>query len=204
MKLFFAHASPFARKVMATAHEAGLADKIELMVLTGVTPIERNSDIGGQNPLAKIPTLVLDNGEALYDSRVICEYLDDLNKGAKLFPPAGPQRFRALRHQALGDGIMDAAVGIRYETFLRPEDKRWPQWVDGQMIKIGAALDGFAAALGSEPAPDVTIGDIAAACALGYLDFRQPDHDWRTSRPSLTSWYEEFSARPSMRATVPE
>ena len=200
MKLHYSQTSPFARKVMVVAHERGLADRIELMPAT-TSPVEPSADIARDNPLAKIPSLVLDDGTTLYDSGVIAEYLDSL-AGAKLFPHSGSQRWAALRQQALADGLLDAAVLIRYERVLRPEDKRWSDWIDGQFGKIMRALDAFdreAANLEKT----VTIGTISVACALGYLDFRFGDLNWRASRPRLTSFHVKFGERSSMQATRP-
>ena len=155
------------------------------------------------NPLGKIPCLVLDDGGALYDSRVICEYLDTLHQGARLFPAGGAERWEALRLQALADGIMDAALLTRYETFLRPEALRWTAWVDGQLDKVARALDRIEAVAAPAFGARVDIGTITVACALGYLDFRFGSLDWRGSRPVIAAWYEGFAARPSMQATTP-
>ena len=200
MKLHYSQTSPYARKAMVVAHERGLADQIELMPAT-TSPIEPNANIVRDNPLAKIPSLTLDDGSTLYDSRVIAEYLDAL-AGAKLFPPSGPNRWTALRQQALADGLLDAAILIRYERVLRPEEKKWPEWVDGQFGKMRRALDAFESEAASFE-KTLTIGPIAAACALGYLDFRFGDLNWRASRARLTSFYAKFSERPSMMATKP-
>jgi glutathione S-transferase len=154
------------------------------------------------NPLGKVPCLVPAEGDALYDSRVICEYLDGLHDGPRLFPIAGPQRWVALRRQALADGIMDAAVLARYETFLRPEERRWPAWIDGQLDKVTRGLDRLENEAGQLEAR-VDVGAIATACALGYLDFRFADLDWRRSRPGLAAWFTAFAARESMLRTLP-
>ena len=132
---------------------------------------------------------------------MICEYLDGLHDGSRMFPESGEARWTALRRQALADGILDAAVNTRYETFLRPEQFRWSDWVEGQMQKVRRSLD----ALEAEPLGEtVDIGTISVACALGYLDFRYPDEGWRETRPKLAAWFEMFSARPSMSETRPE
>ena len=133
---------------------------------------------------------------------MICEYLDSLHDGPKMFPPAGPARWRALRRQAEGDGIMDAGVLARYETFLRPEERRWPEWTHGQKLKFRRALD--ALEVEAEDFGDtVDIGTVTIGCALGYLDFRYGDEDWRATRPMLAGWLERFSERPSMARTAP-
>ena len=200
MKLHYSPASPYVRKVRVVAIETGLMDGIDLANVT-ISPVGPDADVCADNPVGKIPTLVRDDGDALFDSRVICEYLDSLHDGARMFPDKGDARWTVLRWQALADGILDAAVGTRYETFLRPENLRWPDWVGAQMHKIRRSLD----ALEGETLGDgVDIGTISVACALGYLDFRYPDEGWRDSRPTLAAWFETFGARASMRETCPE
>ncbi|WP_305806830.1 glutathione S-transferase N-terminal domain-containing protein, partial [Stenotrophomonas sp. YIM B06876] len=135
--------SPFARKIRMLALEVGLADRLEEVHVT-VTPQTVNPQVGALNPLGKIPVLVRDDGEPLYDSPVIAEYLDSLHCGSPLIPVRGESRWRALRHQALADGLMDAAVLLRYETALRPQALRWDDWANGQQAKIEAALDELA------------------------------------------------------------
>lgn len=200
MKLYHSPASPFVRKVRALAIETGIADRIELAA-TAVTPTSPDADVCADNPLGKLPTLVTDDGVGLYDSRVICEYLDGQHGGTPMFPADGDARWTALRRQALADGILDAAVNTRYETFLRPEGHRWPEWVEGQMGKVRRGLDVLEAE-GLDGTVD--IGTIAVGCALGYLDFRFPDEGWRDTRPNLAAWYGTFAERPSMSGTVPE
>jgi glutathione S-transferase len=201
MKLHYNVASPYVRKVMAVAIETGQDSQLELATRM-MTPIKPNADLLQDNPLGKVPCLVTDDGAALYDSRVICEYLDGLHDGRKMFPAAGPARWTALRRQAEGDGMLDAALLARYETFLRPEERRWPEWIEAQKQKFRRALDGLEAevdAFGNT----VDIGTIAIACALGYLDFRYQDENWRATRPRLAAWLERFSERPSMARTAP-
>lgn len=197
MKLIYATASPFARKVLVTAHELGLADRVET-VTASAHPVDRNAEIRAKNPLGQIPTMILDDGAPLYDSRVICEYLD-AQAGGSLFG-AGEARWRALTEQALADGLMAAAVLARYENAVRPEPLRWDGWISGQTGKITDALDRFETA---PPGERVDIGSIAIGCALGYLDFRFADLPWRTGRPAIAAWFERFAARPSMTATAP-
>jgi len=201
VKLRFSPASPFVRKVTVAALETGLDARLE-RVPASVAPTKPNPDIQKDNPLAKVPALVLDNGETLYDSPVICEYLDSLHGGAKMFPAAGAARWTALRRQALADGILDAAVLTRYES-IRPDQHKWKAWMDGQMAKVQGALTAFEAEAGALGAT-VDIGTITLGCALGYLDFRFADLGWRKSCPKLATWYERFAARPSMQATVPQ
>jgi len=201
LQLHYNVASPFVRKVMAVAIETGLSDRIE-PVKRLPSPVAPVRELVADNPLGKIPCLVTDDGSALYDSRVICEYLDSLHHGPKMFPPAGAARWTALRRQALGDGIMDAAVLTRYETFLRPEDVRWEAWIDNQKQKFRRGLDALefeGPSLGV-----VDIGTIAIACALGYLDFRFAGEDWRAGRPRLGAWFEQFAQRPSIATTGPQ
>jgi glutathione S-transferase len=202
VKLHTNVASPFARKVRAVAIETGLAVKIE-EVDRKVTPVRPDPAIVRDNPLGKIPCLVTDDGTALYDSPVICEYLDGLHDGPRLFPPAGLARWTALRRQALADGIMDAGVLTRYETLLRPEQRRWPEWIENQKEKFRRALDALDAEAESF-ADTVDIGTISVGCALGYLDFRYADEGWRATRPGLAAWFERFSSRPSMATTAPK
>lgn len=201
MKLFFSPTSPYVRKVVVLASELGLDGRIE-RVAVKTSPTSPDPALGGANPLRKIPTLVTDEGEALYDSPVICEYLDTLHSGPRAFPPAGPARWRALRLQALADGLLDAAVLVRYEVALRPEERRWAEWLQGQLAKVDAALDALEAEAATF-AERVDIGTISAACALGYLDFRFAAHGWRSGRPRLAAWYERFAARPSLVASRP-
>ncbi|MGH8667431.1 MAG: glutathione S-transferase family protein [Burkholderiales bacterium] len=200
MRMRINPASPFARKVRIVAREAGLPQRPE-EIETAVSPVTPNADLAGANPLVKIPALILDDGSTLYDSRVIAEYLDSLGS-ARLFPASGPERWNALRLQSLCDGILDAAVLTRYETAVRPEPLRWNDWIAGQRRKI----DGGLGALAHEHAAwsdRFGIGQIAAACVLGYLDFRYPDIDWRASHPGLKTWFARVSERSSVRDTMP-
>jgi glutathione S-transferase len=198
MKLYFSPASPFVRKVRVTAHELGLSEKIELISIT-LTPVSPHDGLRSNNPLGKIPALLTDDGATLYDSPVICEYLDALAGGNRIFPAAGAARWTALRRQALADGIMDAAVLTRYEEAVRPKELRWQDWVDGQFLKIRTALD----TLERESLQDtVDIGTISIACALSYLDLRFASEGWRKSRPRLTDWAAAIGKRPSLAATA--
>ena len=201
MKLRYSPASPYVRKVMVLALETGLAGKLE-KIPTTVSPTKPSPDVAKDNPLIKVPALVLDDGQTLFDSPVICEYLDSLHGGAKLFPASGPARWTALRRQALGDGILDAAILTRYEG-IRPDGFKWPDWIEGQMTKVRTALaelEREADKLGGT----VDIGTITIGCALGYLDFRFASEDWRAKHPKLAAWYASFAARPSMKETVPQ
>ncbi len=199
MKLYFNPASPYVRKVRVTAHELGLADKIELIGIS-LTPVSPHDELRRSNPVGKIPALILDDGNALYDSPVICEYLDALAGGHRIFPAPGPARWTALRRQALADGIMDAAVLTRYEQAVRPEELRWQDWADAQFLKIRTTLDAL-----EQEALEGTfdIGTISIVCALGYLDLRFAGEGWRTSRPRLAAWLAATRERPSLTATAP-
>ncbi len=130
MKLWYASASPFVRKVLAAAHEIGIADQLE-PVAAGTSPVKPNMELVADNPVGKIPALVSRDGDVLYDSSVICAYLDSLHEGQTLIPAEGPERFKALTLESLGDAIMDAAILARYEVTLRPDDKQWADWIDG-------------------------------------------------------------------------
>lgn len=201
MKLYTNPASPFGRKVKVTAIEKGLYERTD-RIDRAVSPVAPDADVAGANPLGKIPCLITDDGQALYDSRVICEFLDQIGDGATLFPADGERRWRVLTLQALGDGIMDAGVAARYETFLRPEPLRWAAWRDGQKAKVARGLDRLEATA-DELTDLADIGAIAVACAVGYLDFRFAADAWREGRPRLAAWIAGLKDRPSLTATVP-
>ena len=201
MKLFFTPASPYVRKVMVVAHEKGLAGRIE-KIDTKVNPLSRNRQLVSYNPLGKVPCLLLEDGRALVDSRVIADYLDSLAAPA-LNPPGGPERFDALTLEALADGLLDGCLLVRYETLLRPAELQWREWRDGQFAKIDGVLDLLEAGRIKTLNGPVTIGVIAVACALGYLDFRFAEKDWRASHPELAAFFAGFGMRPSMQATLP-
>lgn len=189
-------ASPFGRKVKIAASVLGLMDQIAVVVADTNDPAE---PLRQQNPLGKIPTLVLPNGETLFDSRVIVDYLDHLAGGGRLIP-AGEARFAQLRLQALADGLCDAALLQVYETRFRPEEGRNAAWVANQASKVSRALTALELAPPAyEGAP--RIGEIALACALGYLDLRFPG-SWRAEHPALVAWLDAFAARvPSFEET---
>ena len=201
MKLYYSPASPFVRKVTVCAIERGLDTRIE-RVPTKVLPSEPNRDYGKANPLMKVPALETDDGTVLFDSIVICEYLDSLGNAPRLFPAEGAARWRALRLHALADGILDAAVLTRYETFARPQELRWKAWIDGQLLKVDQALDVLEKSAGD--LGQIDIGTVAVGCALGYLDFRYGERKWRDGRPKLAVWFERVATRPSFASTVPQ
>jgi glutathione S-transferase len=202
MKLHSNPASPYGRKVKVVAHETGLFERLAVHNLQ-TSAVGPDLGLVADNPLGKIPCLVLEDGGALYDSRVICEYLDGIHDRQPLFPASGAERWDALRLQALGDGVMDAALIARYETFLRPEELRWPAWVDGQLDKVHRGLDRLEAVDAPTFGGRLDIGTVTVGCALGYLDFRYGALDWRRGRPALAAWFDGFAARPSMLATAP-
>lgn len=195
MILRYSAASPYARKIRIAAELLGLAARIEIVAASTADP---SDTLRQQNPLGKIPTLILEDGAALYDSRVIAEYLDHLG-GGKLIPADPSRRFEALRLQALGDGINDAALLIRYETATRRPELRDQDAIDLQQGKIDRALATLEAA---PPAGPVTIGQIALACALGYLDLRF-EGAWRGKYPALAAWLADFERTvPAFGATM--
>lgn len=202
MTLHFNAASPFARKVLVLLHETGQLAKVSLLP-TPVTPVSPVPGLNDDNPAGKIPALRLADGNVIHDSRVILDYLDHQHEGTPLIPRSGSARWRRLTLASLADAALDAAVLIRYETFLRPADKHWALWLDNQQEKIQRTLTYFDAEAITELGAHFDVACIGVACALGYLDFRQPDLAWRSSYPRLANWYADISQRPSMRATQP-
>jgi glutathione S-transferase len=193
--LRYSPTSPYARKIRIAADILGVTDRIEI---AGVDLSNPADSIRAQNPLGKIPALALEDGSSLYDSRVIAEYLDHLAGGDKLFPADPARRFAALRLQALGDGINDAALLVRYENASRPGALRYEAFIELQQGKIDRALAALEAA---PPRGAVDIGHIALATALGYLDLRF-DGAWRVGHPGLVFWLDDFARdTPSFEAT---
>jgi glutathione S-transferase len=199
MKLRYSATSPYARKVLATAIETGLDGRVERVATDPWSP---ETDLPASNPLGKVPALVLEDGTVLFDSRVICEYLDSLHDGARLYPQSGDARWRALRLTAIGDGICDAAVN-RLLDGRRPENLQSAEWQARQKRAMARACDLLEAEAGSLDGP-VTIGQLSVACALGYLDLRFDADQWREGRPALTAWFEAFAQRPSIATTKPQ
>jgi glutathione S-transferase len=200
MKLFYAATSPFVRKCLVSAHELGLRERLEL-VSAAPHPVNRDRMLVASNPLGKIPTLITDEGTVLYDSWVICDYLNALADGP-LIPPQGPARWRVLVDQALADGVMDAAVLVRYESAARPEKLRWNDWITGQLEKVTCGLAELERRA-RDLAGRVDAGTIAVGCALGYLDLRFASLEWRDKCPDTAVWFEQFGKRESMAATRP-
>lgn len=200
MKLYWSSRSPFVRKVMVFAHECGLASQLKLE-RTLVAMNNPNLGLLKTNPTGKIPTLELDDGRALYDSTVICEYLDSVQQGQRLFPAAGEARWTALRRHALGNNLTDNLMLWRNEL-LRPAAQQSPETLAAFELKVRNALDALeseAEALARDP---LTIGHIAIAVALSYIDFRFAALGWREGHGRLAQWYEAYALRPAMRDTA--
>jgi len=198
VELKYGALSPYVRKVMVVAHEAGVADRIKL---TPVKTAEEPERIFPFNPLGKIPALIMDDGSAMYDSPVICEYLDAEFGGHRLLPASGPKRWRAMTKAALADGLLDAGILVRHER-LRPAERQSQDWLDRQVRKILSGLD----ALESDAASldgAFDMGQVGVGCALGYLPLRVPETKDPTRWPKLTAWFAKVSERPSFAKTLP-
>ena len=196
MKLAYSPNSPYVRKCVVLAIQRGIDKQMKLWTVGTTDPA-----LVKINPLSKVPTLVLDDGTALYDSPVICEYLDSVGDGPKMFPPAGPARWKALRQKALGDGILDATQPRRREIAL-PQDEGRQTYIALQQGKVKAALamlEAEADGLGML----TTIGEITIACALSYMDFRYANEPWRPGHPKLEAWHAKVSVMPAMAQTAP-
>ncbi|MFI8559605.1 glutathione S-transferase [Pseudomonas putida] len=202
MTLFHSPLSPFVRKVMVVLHETGQLERVTLQAVN-VSPVSGDDQLNQGNPIGKIPALRLADGTVLHDSRVICEYLDLQHVGEPLLPREGSDRWRRMTLASQADAIMDAAVSSRYESFLRPEDKRWDGWLEAQAGKIRRSLANLEQEHLAELACGFDLAAIGVACALGYLDLRQPAFGWRERQPGLAAWYAEVAKRPSMAATAP-
>jgi glutathione S-transferase len=199
MQLYHSPKSPFVRKVMVTLHETGLRDQVELLP-ADASPLAAGASPVPGNPLGKVPTLLRPGGPALFDSRVICRYLDE-RAGGRLYPPG--RIWEVLTLEALADGITEAAVLMVYEERHRPEERRHPAWVEGQWAKVARGLDTLEAQWMSHLFGPLDAGQIAVGCALGYLDFRHGARGWRAGRDALAAWEKGFAARPAMLATRP-
>lgn len=199
MKLIYSGASPYARKARAAAIETGLADRIEMLEINPWADPDGYRDI---NPVGKVPALVRDDGPALYQSNVVCEFLD-AHGATKIYPDSGPARWTALRQLAAADGILDASVLIRMEGMFHEGESASQKLIDRQELSVDEALKQLEGEAADLEGP-VTIGQIAVACALGYRDFRFADKDWRSAHPKLAAWYAGFAKRPSIARTDPE
>lgn len=200
MQLFHAPTSPYVRKVMVVLHETEQLDDVEIVPAYG-SPTDPDTMPLAKNPLGKLPALARADGPAIYDSRVICRYLND-RAGGRLYPDA-PRLWETLTLEATADGMLDAALLMVYEKRLRPEGMQYSDWIEGQWLKVERAVAALNAMWISHLRGRLDIGQIAVACALGYVDFRHADRDWRKGNEALADWYTQFSERPSMQATVP-
>ncbi|WP_144637510.1 glutathione S-transferase N-terminal domain-containing protein [Bordetella genomosp. 13] len=201
MKLHWSPRSPFVRKVMIVLYEAGIDDRVTL-VRTPVAMDKPNHDLIPDNPLIKLPTLVLDDGTPVYDSAVICAYLNELS-GAGLMPAEPRARLTADRRQALGDGLMDALLLYRQER-NKPAERQTPAWLESFALKTRSALEALEAEAPALQATPFDLGLIAIGCALSYLDYRFADQPWREGRPALTAWHRSFCERPSVARSQPD
>lgn len=196
MKLIYSAASPYARKARIAAIECGLAKMLEF---EAILPWEDPAGYRDVNPVGKVPALIRDDGLPLFQSNIICEYLN-AQGSIQLYPDSGPARWTALRQIAVADGILDASVGIRMEGMFHPEDTASTDFIDRQELSVEMALNQLEAEAGDLKGP-ITIGQIAVGCALAYRDFRFVD--WRGGRPDLEAWFAAFAARASMTETNP-
>jgi len=199
MRLYDNPASPFCRKVRVVLLETNQAQTVEIVPAAGHA-LDSTAMPVAENPLGKIPVLARDDGPALYDSRVICRFLD-ARAGSRLYPDT--RLWDVLTLEATAEGIMDAAVLMVYEIRCRPEAARSAEWVEAQWSKIARALDAVNARWTSHLGGRLTMAQIAMGCALGYLDFRHPDRDWRRGRDGLAAWEARFAERPAMQETLP-
>ena len=199
MKLLMAGPSPFARKACVVVKETGQEEDVAF-VTTVAAPGGAEDVLKAANPLGKIPALVRDDGPTVYDSRVICRFLN-ARAGAHLYPDGN---FDTLILEATAHGMMEAAVLIVYEMRFRPEEQQSAKWMEAQWEKVADALDAIEHRWMSHLAGEIDIAHIAVGCALGYLDLRHSHRNWRDGRPNLVSWYDTFAARPSMKETEPQ
>lgn len=200
MKLIAALPSPFVRKVRVLLHETGQTDAVELVEIS-TTPMKTDAQAAAANPVGKIPALVREDGPAIYDSRVICRYLDD-RFGAGFYPQA--RVWETLTLEATADAMMEAAILMVYEHRVRPPEKVFDGWIDAQWAKVARCVEAVNDRWMSHLNGPLDMSHVAIACALGYLDFRHPDRNWRDGAGALDDWYAVFSARESMTATAPE
>lgn len=200
MKLFYSPTSPYVRKVMVVLHETGQLGDVELVSASG-TPLSPAEPLLAKNPLTKVPALERPDGPTLFDSRVICAFLDARARGGLI--PDGAPRWETLTLEALGDGILDAALAMTYEARLRPPEYRWEAWSDSQWAKIERACAALNTRWMSHLAGALDIGQIAVGGALGYVDLRHDARGWRRGNDALAAWFETFDSRPAMAATRP-
>jgi glutathione S-transferase len=197
VKLLYQTHSPYARKALVFAHEAGLANRIEVLHCE-TSPTVKNAEVFAQNPLGKVPVLLRDDGPPLFDSDIICAYLDSLHSNRPLIPAEGEARWHALQIQAAAQGLADSGIALRWETVRRPEHMRYPPLADGYALKLVETYDWLEATW--TPSEEIDVGQIALATTLDWLVFRNLP-DFRAGRPTLASWFDAFVDRASMRAT---
>jgi glutathione S-transferase len=197
MKLYYQTHSPYARKVLVFAHEAGMIDRLEV-VHHETSPTRRNNEVFAENPLGKVPVLVRPGLSPIFDSDVICAYLDTLHKTRRLIPPGGEARWQALRMQAMAQGLADAGIALRWETVRRPAELQYAALRDGYMQKLLTSYDWLEHEL--DVTSPINVGHIALATALAWLEFRNLP-PFREGRPRLAEWFDLFETRPSMQAT---
>lgn len=202
MTLHYSPTSPYARKVLVLLRETGQEDTVALKGATG-TPIDPSGMPLGANPLGKIPALERPDGCTLYDSRVICRFLAAQAQGGPALYPEAPRLWEVLTLEATADGILDAAILMRYETALRSPEQQLPAWTEGQWAKIDRALTALEERWMAHLEAALCMGQIAVGCALTYLDFRHADRNWRDAHPALAGWEARFAQRASMQATLP-
>ena len=199
MKLVYSPPSPFVRKVTTLIHHAALSDRIELINVK-TTALSVAEEARTANPLGKIPVMILENGKAIFDSRVITRYLDDL-AGSNLY--SQENIYDILTLEALADGIMESAVSITYESKLRPENEQSPSWMEAQWSKVLHAIKALDAGEFKAMNGEMNMGQIAVACALGYLDFRHDARQWRSGHSNLASWNDKMMKLPALIKTIP-
>jgi glutathione S-transferase len=197
MKLYYSPTSPYARKVLAIAHEKGLTGKIEKLAAR-----EPGVNLHAMNPLDKIPTLVTDDGEVLIESALICQYLDEIGGGRKLYPAGGKERRRALQLEAIGHGVCDAGVLVRMEARMHKPEQMSPDWIERQQKKLKRGFAAMEQAL-DELGPTITPAHITYAVTLFFFEQHKVAPGWREAAPKLAKWYDEFSCIPCMATTEP-
>lgn len=202
MKLYYGTTSPYVRKVVVAGIELGLDDQIERV---NTLPWEPNTKYGNVNPVGKVPALITDNGQAIYDSPVIIDYLDSLHNGQKLIPANGPERYDVLRIAALADGMMDAVILLFSELTRRPKELHWDFWDDRMRNTVARSLDALETDAASFDPSQPDLGQITTACGVGWIEFRLEvlGINFRENRPALSTWFDEFSKRDSMKNSMP-
>lgn len=200
MKLFYSANSPYVRKTMILLHELEMVDQIEFIADYKTSSASAAEKIR-HNPLNKVPVLITDDGFSIFDSSVIGQYLDTQHNGPKFYPMEGRVRWETLRNEAIGDGVMDATILVMYEEKRRTLNLFWQEWFDKQEPKLVASLNHFEKVIGPPKAFDA--GAISLVCALGLIDFRFDDLNWKEEHPNLAQWYAEVCKRPSVNTTKP-